>query len=36
MSPAERAAAPPLVDPEAIADAVVWLVRDEILGWSCG
>jgi NAD(P)-dependent dehydrogenase (short-subunit alcohol dehydrogenase family) len=31
MSPAERAAAPPFVDPEEIADAVVWLVRDESL-----
>jgi NAD(P)-dependent dehydrogenase (short-subunit alcohol dehydrogenase family) len=31
MSPAERAAAPPLVDPEAIADVVVWLVRDDSL-----
>jgi NAD(P)-dependent dehydrogenase (short-subunit alcohol dehydrogenase family) len=31
MSPAERAAAPPLVEPSAIAEAVVWLVRDESL-----
>jgi 3-oxoacyl-[acyl-carrier protein] reductase len=31
MSDAERAAAPPFVDPEAIGDAVVWLVRDESL-----
>jgi NAD(P)-dependent dehydrogenase (short-subunit alcohol dehydrogenase family) len=31
MSADERAAAPPFVDPEAIADAVVWLVRDESL-----
>jgi NAD(P)-dependent dehydrogenase (short-subunit alcohol dehydrogenase family) len=31
MSPAERAAAGPFVDPEAVADAVVWLVRDESL-----
>jgi NAD(P)-dependent dehydrogenase (short-subunit alcohol dehydrogenase family) len=31
MSDAERAAAPPFVDPSAIADAVVWLVRDESL-----
>jgi NAD(P)-dependent dehydrogenase (short-subunit alcohol dehydrogenase family) len=31
MSPSERASAPPFVDPEAIADAVVWLVRDESL-----
>jgi len=31
MSLAERAAAPPFVDPSAIADAVVWLVRDESL-----
>jgi NAD(P)-dependent dehydrogenase (short-subunit alcohol dehydrogenase family) len=31
MSPAERAAAPPFVDPSAIADAVVWLARDESL-----
>jgi NAD(P)-dependent dehydrogenase (short-subunit alcohol dehydrogenase family) len=31
MSPAERAAAPPFVEPSAIADAVVWLVRDESL-----
>jgi NAD(P)-dependent dehydrogenase (short-subunit alcohol dehydrogenase family) len=31
MSAEERAAAPPFVDPEAIADAVVWLVRDESL-----
>jgi NAD(P)-dependent dehydrogenase (short-subunit alcohol dehydrogenase family) len=31
MSDAERAAAPPFVEPSAIADAVVWLVRDESL-----
>jgi NAD(P)-dependent dehydrogenase (short-subunit alcohol dehydrogenase family) len=31
MSPAERALAPPFVEPSAIADAVVWLVRDESL-----
>jgi NAD(P)-dependent dehydrogenase (short-subunit alcohol dehydrogenase family) len=31
MSPAERASAPPFVEPSAIADAVVWLVRDESL-----
>jgi len=31
MSDADRAAAPPFVDPEAIAEAVVWLVRDESL-----
>jgi NAD(P)-dependent dehydrogenase (short-subunit alcohol dehydrogenase family) len=31
MSAAERASAPPFVDPEAIPDAVVWLVRDESL-----
>jgi NAD(P)-dependent dehydrogenase (short-subunit alcohol dehydrogenase family) len=31
MSADERAAAPPFVDPEAIAEAVVWLVRDESL-----
>jgi NAD(P)-dependent dehydrogenase (short-subunit alcohol dehydrogenase family) len=31
MSDAERAAAPPFVEPEAIADAVVWLVQDESL-----
>jgi NAD(P)-dependent dehydrogenase (short-subunit alcohol dehydrogenase family) len=31
MSPADRASAPPFVDPEEIADAVVWLVRDESL-----
>jgi NAD(P)-dependent dehydrogenase (short-subunit alcohol dehydrogenase family) len=29
MSPTERAAAGPFVEPEAVADAVVWLVRDE-------
>jgi NAD(P)-dependent dehydrogenase (short-subunit alcohol dehydrogenase family) len=31
MSPAERAAAPPFVEPEAIAETVVWLARDESL-----
>jgi NAD(P)-dependent dehydrogenase (short-subunit alcohol dehydrogenase family) len=31
MSDTERATAPPFVEPEAIADAVVWLVRDESL-----
>jgi NAD(P)-dependent dehydrogenase (short-subunit alcohol dehydrogenase family) len=31
MSPSEQAAAPPFVDPSAIADAIVWLVRDESL-----
>jgi NAD(P)-dependent dehydrogenase (short-subunit alcohol dehydrogenase family) len=31
MSSAERAAAPPFVEPSAIADAVVWLLRDESL-----
>jgi NAD(P)-dependent dehydrogenase (short-subunit alcohol dehydrogenase family) len=31
MSADERAAAPPFVEPSAIADAVVWLVRDESL-----
>jgi NAD(P)-dependent dehydrogenase (short-subunit alcohol dehydrogenase family) len=31
MSDAERAAAPPFVEPSAIADAVVWLVQDESL-----
>jgi NAD(P)-dependent dehydrogenase (short-subunit alcohol dehydrogenase family) len=31
MSDAERAAAPAFVEPAAIADAVVWLVRDESL-----
>jgi NAD(P)-dependent dehydrogenase (short-subunit alcohol dehydrogenase family) len=31
MSPSEQAAAPPFVDPEAIAEAVVWLVRDDSL-----
>jgi NAD(P)-dependent dehydrogenase (short-subunit alcohol dehydrogenase family) len=31
MSPEERAAAPPFVDPEEIAEVVVWLVRDESL-----
>ena len=31
MSPAERAAAPPFVEPSAIADAVGWLARDESL-----
>jgi NAD(P)-dependent dehydrogenase (short-subunit alcohol dehydrogenase family) len=31
MSPSQRAAAPPFVEPSAIADAVVWLVRDESL-----
>jgi NAD(P)-dependent dehydrogenase (short-subunit alcohol dehydrogenase family) len=31
MSPAERAAAPPFVEPSAIAECVVWLVRDESL-----
>jgi NAD(P)-dependent dehydrogenase (short-subunit alcohol dehydrogenase family) len=31
MSPAERAAAPPLVDPEEIAETVVWLARSDSL-----
>jgi NAD(P)-dependent dehydrogenase (short-subunit alcohol dehydrogenase family) len=31
MSDTERATAPPFVEPDAIADAVVWLVRDESL-----
>jgi NAD(P)-dependent dehydrogenase (short-subunit alcohol dehydrogenase family) len=31
MSPSERAAAPPFVDPEEIAETVVWLVRDDSL-----
>lgn len=31
MSPDERAAAPPFVDPEEIAEVVVWLVRDDSL-----
>jgi NAD(P)-dependent dehydrogenase (short-subunit alcohol dehydrogenase family) len=31
MSPEERAAAPPFVDPEEIAEVVVWLVRDDSL-----
>jgi NAD(P)-dependent dehydrogenase (short-subunit alcohol dehydrogenase family) len=31
MSPSEQAAAAPFVDPSAIADAIVWLVRDESL-----
>jgi NAD(P)-dependent dehydrogenase (short-subunit alcohol dehydrogenase family) len=31
MSDTERSTAPPFVEPEAIADAVVWLVRDESL-----
>jgi NAD(P)-dependent dehydrogenase (short-subunit alcohol dehydrogenase family) len=31
MSPEERAAAPPFVDPEEIADAVVWLARSDSL-----
>jgi NAD(P)-dependent dehydrogenase (short-subunit alcohol dehydrogenase family) len=31
MSPSERAAAPPFVDPDDVADAVVWLACDESL-----
>jgi NAD(P)-dependent dehydrogenase (short-subunit alcohol dehydrogenase family) len=31
MSPSEQAAAPPFVDPEEIAETVLWLVRDESL-----
>jgi NAD(P)-dependent dehydrogenase (short-subunit alcohol dehydrogenase family) len=31
MSPGERAAAPPFVDPEEIAETVVWLARDDSL-----
>jgi len=31
MSPSERAAAPPFVDPEELAEVVVWLVRDDSL-----
>jgi NAD(P)-dependent dehydrogenase (short-subunit alcohol dehydrogenase family) len=31
MSPAERAAAPPFVDPDEIAETVLWLVRDDAL-----
>ena len=31
MSPAERAAAPPFVDPDEIAETVLWLVRDDSL-----
>jgi hypothetical protein len=31
MSPAERASAPPFVDPDEIAETVLWLVRDDSL-----
>jgi NAD(P)-dependent dehydrogenase (short-subunit alcohol dehydrogenase family) len=31
MSPADRASAPPLVDPDEIAETVLWLVRDDSL-----